>query len=69
MKYKPNRKPKKWLPQTLDSINQAEGDDVSHANTVDLERLICRKAGKAKRKMKEDFVKFMKKKMKVLGIT
>lgn len=45
------------------------GDNVSHANTVDMERLICTKARKAKRKMKEDFVEFMKKKMKVLGIT
>ncbi|XP_062152157.1 glutathione S-transferase T3-like [Alnus glutinosa] len=48
------------------SINEDEGDNVSHGNNVDFERPIGRKAEKAKRKRKEgpseDVVEFMKRK-------
>ena len=58
------------MPQTLDSINQACRDDVSHDGFVDMERPIGRKAENAKRKRKEnekeDVMEFMKKKTKFL---
>jgi hypothetical protein len=58
------------VTHTPDSINEGEGDNVSHGNNVDFERLIGRKAEKAKRKRKEgpseDVVEFMKKKTESL---
>jgi hypothetical protein len=70
LQHRSKEKPKKGLPQTLDSINQACGDDVSHDGFVDLERPIGRKAEKAKRKKKvnekEDVAQFMEKKTKFL---
>jgi hypothetical protein len=70
LQHRSKEKQKKGLPQTLDSINQACEDDVSHDRFLDLERPIGRKAEKAKRKRKvnekEDVVQFMEKKTKFL---
>jgi hypothetical protein len=58
------------VTHTPDSINEGEGDNVSHGNNVDFERPIGRKAEKANRKRKErpseDVVEFMKKKTECL---
>jgi hypothetical protein len=52
------------VTHTPDSINEGEGDNVSHGINVDFERPIGRKAEKANRKRKErpskDVVEFMK---------
>jgi hypothetical protein len=61
------------VTHTLNSINEDELDNESHGNNVDFERLIGRKAEKAKRKRKEgpseEAVEFMKKKVESLEDT